>query len=54
MPSWAATGRRAAVQQFDEENQMRYVSSFERIFSRRGMEQGSGKGQSQLLRMQIQ
>ncbi len=45
---------------------MRYVSSFERIFSRRGMEkgllrgmekgmeQGIGKGQSQLLRLQIQ
>ncbi len=45
---------------------MRYVSSFEQIFSRRGMEkgllrgmekgmaQGIGKGQSQLLRLQIQ
>ena len=48
----------AEVQLFDEEKQMRYVSSFERIFSRRGMEKGMekgiGKGQSQLLRLQIQ
>ena len=34
----------ADVQQFEEEKHMRYVSSFERIATRRGMEKGIEKG----------
>ena len=49
------------VQQFEEEKRMRYVSSFERIFTRRGMEKGMEKGmetgmetgQAELLELQI-
>ena len=46
------------VQQFDEERRMRYVSSFERIAQKkgmeRGMEKGIGQGQARLLRLQLQ
>jgi len=54
------------VQQFAEEKRMRYVSSFERIAQKRGIEQGMekgmekgiekgvGKGQARLLKLQIQ
>ena len=54
------------VQQFEEEKRMRYVSSFERIAQKkgmeqgmergmeRGMEQGVGKGQARLLNRLIQ
>ena len=34
----------AEVQQFEEERRMRYVSSFERFATRRGMEKGMEKG----------
>ena len=48
----------AEMQQFEEEKRMRYVSSFERIFTRRGMEKGMekgiGKGQARLLKLQMQ
>jgi hypothetical protein len=46
------------VQQFAEEKRMRYVSSFERIAQKRGIElgieKGVGKGQARLLKLQIQ
>lgn len=46
------------VQTFEEEQRMRYVSSFERIAQRKGMEkgleQGVGKGQARLLNLLIQ
>ena len=42
------------VQQFDEEKRMHYVSSFERIAQKKGMEQGIGQGQARLLHLQIQ
>lgn len=42
------------VQQFDEERRMRYVSSFERIAQKKGMEKGIGQGQAKLLHLQIQ
>ncbi len=46
------------VQQFAEEKRMRYVSSFERIAQKRGIEQGIekgvGKGQARLLKLLIQ
>ena len=46
------------VQQFDEERRMRYVSSFERIAQKKGMEKGMekgiGQGQARLLRLQLQ
>jgi hypothetical protein len=42
------------VQQFDEERRMRYVSSFERIAQKKGMEKGIGQGEAQLLRALVQ
>ncbi|MBK1720490.1 DUF4351 domain-containing protein [Thiocystis violacea] len=46
------------VQQFDEERRMRYVSSFERIAQRKGVEkgveQGIGQGQARLIQLQLQ
>jgi len=54
---WAeldASANPFAVQQFDEEKRMRYVSSFERIAQRKGMEKGIGKGQARLLKLLIQ
>ena len=33
---------------------MRYVSSFERIAQKKGMEKGIGQGQARLLRLQLQ
>lgn len=37
----------AEMQQFEEDKRMRYVSSFERIFTQRGMEKGMEKGMEQ-------
>ena len=39
------------MQQFEEEKRMRYVSSFERIAQKRGLEKGIGQGQTKLLNM---
>lgn len=53
LPEELETQLWADVQQFEEEKRMRYVSSFERIARKRGMEQGISRGQATLLGRQL-
>ncbi|MEY6434321.1 cytosolic protein, partial [Thioalkalicoccus limnaeus] len=54
LPEGLETQLWSEVQQFDEERRMRYVSSFERIAQKKGIEKGIGTGQVRLLRLLIQ
>ncbi|MEI2781596.1 MAG: hypothetical protein V9H25_10190 [Candidatus Competibacter sp.] len=53
LPEELETRLWADVQRFEEEERIRYVSSFERIAARRGMEKGILRGQAALLGRQL-